>query len=201
MQYNYIDEIMSYYINNQMICRNKNEMRRLGDFSFKEEKYEEAAYFYTKAGEENYAKKANIYLNYELIKREKRNHIISKSEFMELNYEILNNINQLRSFPNVFYDNDNIEAFCYLNLEDYNKAISLFKEKKMFKEIGDIYFDKLKDYENAFEYYDKANIISKAIISLANSDKKGNFLRLFEYINNENISLQLGLNEYYYNYK
>ena len=201
MQYNYIDEIMSYYINNQMICRNKNEMRRLGDFSFKEEKYEEAAYFYTKAGEENYAKKANIYLNYELIKREKRNHRISKSEFMELNYEILNNINQLRSFPNVFYDNDNIEAFCYLNLEDYNKAISLFKEKKMFKEIGDIYFDKLKDYENAFEYYDKANIISKAIISLANSDKKGNFLRLFEYINNENISLQLGLNEYYYNYK
>ena len=199
--YNYIDEIMNYYINNQMICRNKNEMRRLGDLSFKEEKYEEAAYFYTRAGEENYAKKATIYLDYELIKREKRNHTISKSEFMDLNYEVLNNINQLRLFPNIFYDNDNIEAFCYLNLEDYNKAISLFEKKKMFKEVGDIYFDKLNDYERAFEYYDKANIISKAILSLASSDKKGNFIRLFEYINNENISLQLGLTEYYNNYK
>ena len=201
MQYNYIDEIMGYYIDNQMICRNKDEMRRLGDLSFKEEKYEEAAYFYTKAGEENYTKKASIYLNYEIIKREKRNHTISKSEFMELNYEVLNNINQLRSFPNVFYDNENIEAFCYLNLKEYNKAISLFEKKKMFKEIGDIYFDKLNDYEKAFEYYDKDNIISKAIISLANSDKKGNFKRLFDYINRENISLQLGLSEYYNNYK
>ena len=55
--YNYIDEIISYYERNEMLCKNKEEMKRFADRKFNEEKYEDAVYFYGKAGEENYQKK------------------------------------------------------------------------------------------------------------------------------------------------
>ena len=98
-------------------------------------------------------------------------------------------------------DIENIEAFCYLNIEDYDKAIELYKEKKMYNKVGDIYFDKLHDYENAFEYYKEAQNITYAIKSLSKSDKKGNLIRLFEYINEKYNCIQLGLSDYYDTYK
>ena len=198
---NYIDEIMNYYQRNEMLCTNKNQMKALGDRKFIEEKYEDAAYFYGKAGEEDHQKKAKIFLNYNLIKEEKRNKKMSWSDFMELNFEILNNINDLKNRPDIFKDEDNIEAFCYLNLEKYQKSIELFIKREMYNEAGDVYFDKLSDYENAFDNYKKIFNIPKAIKSLAYSRKKGHYIRLFEYINEPNISYKLGLLEYYNYYK
>ena len=198
----YIKQIMDYYETNEMLCRDKEEMKRFADRKFNEEKYEDAAYFYGKAGEENYQKKAKIYLNYKIIKEEKRNHKMSWDELKELNYEILNNINDLNKLDEIiFYDNENIEAFCYLNLDEYDKAIELYKDKRMYNEIGEIYFDKIHDFEKAFRYYRKGGNIANAIKSLDKSEKKGNLIRLFEYINEINICIKLCLSEYYNNYK
>ena len=64
---------------------------------------------------------------------------MSWEELKELNYEILNNINELNQLNRkIFYDDENIEAFCYLNLDEYERAITLFEEKGMYNEIGDI---------------------------------------------------------------
>ena len=65
---NYIEEIMYYYERNEMLCKNKEEMKRIGDIKFNEERYEDAAYFYGKSGEINHQKKAKIYLNYNILK-------------------------------------------------------------------------------------------------------------------------------------
>ena len=199
---NYIDEIIDYYEVNNMLCKNKKEMKKFGDRKFIEERYEDAAYFYGKAGEENYQKKAKIYLNYKILKEEKRNHKLSWAELKELNCEIINYINDLKNLKKrIFEDVDNIEAFCYLNLEEYEKAIKLYIGKFMYNEVGEINFDKIHDYEKAFKYYKKGWNIPKAIKSLEKSEEKGHFIRLFEYLNNRNICINLGLSEYYNNYK
>ena len=190
----YIDEIIDYYEANNMLCKNKKEMKLFGDRKFNEERYEDAAYFYGKAGEENYQKKAKIYLNYKILKEEKRNHKLLLSELKELNYEIINYIHDLKNLKKrIFEDTDNIEAFCYLNLEEYEKAIKLYKEKYMYNEVGEIYFDKIADYEKAFKYYDKAWNIPQAIKSLEKSEEKGYFIRLFEYINNKKYLYKSGI--------
>ena len=194
---NYIDEIMSYYEKNQMICRNKEEMRKFAEKKMLEEKYEDAAYFFGKAGEKSYQKKAIILFFFEKIKEDKRNHKMSVNEFKELNREIISKIEELKSEPRVFQDNENIEAFCYLNLNEYDKALKLFKEKKMYNEVGEIYFEKKLEFDKAFIYFQKADNISWAIKSLIKSDKKEHLLKLFDYINSHNIYNNLGLSEYY----
>ena len=194
---NYIDEIMRYYEENQMICKNKEEMKKFAEKKMMEEKYEDAAYFFGKAGEKSYQKKAIIYFFFEKIKEDKRNHKLSINEFKELNKEIISKIKELKSEPRVFQDNENIEAFCYLNLNEYDKALKLFKEKKMYNEVGEIYFEKKYEFEEAFKYFQKAGNISYAIKSIIKSDKKGHLLKLFDYINIETIYSNLGLSEYY----
>ena len=194
---NYIDEIMRYYEENQMICKNKEEMKKFAEKKMMEEKYEDAAYFFGKAGEKSYQKKAIIYFFFEKIKEDKRNHKLSFNEFKELNKEIISKIKELKSEPRVFQDNENIEAFCYLNLNEYDKALKLFKEKKMYNEVGEIYFEKKYEFEEAFKYFQKAGNISYAIKSIIKSDKKGHLLKLFDYINIETIYSNLGLSEYY----
>ena len=201
-QMDYIDEIINYYERNEMLCKDKGEMKRLGDRKFNEERYEDAAYFYGKAGEENFQKKAKIYLNYKIIKEEKRNHKMSWDELKQLIYEILNYIKELKQLRiKIFEDKENIEAFCYLNLEEFDKAIKLYKKKRMYNEIGEIYFYKIHDYEKAFEYYEKIGNVANAIKSLDKSEKIGKFSKIFEFINNENNCVLLGLSEYYNNYK
>ena len=109
------------------------------------------------------------------------------SRVKQLNQEIINRINKLKSDPDVFQDYDNIEALCYLNLEKYDVALELYKNREMYNEVGEIYFQNKHDYEEAFEYFKRAHNISNAIKSIAKSDKRGHFLKLFEYINDENV--------------
>ena len=188
---------MKYYEKNEMLCRTKLEMKKFAEKKMMEEKYEDAAYYFGKAGEASLQSKAIIYLNYKKIIEDKRNHKLNDYEFKELNQEIIDKINELKSEPDIFQDSDNIEAFCYLNLEEYDTALELYKDKKMYNEVGKIYFEKKHDYEEAFEYFKQANKISNAIKSCVKSDKKGHFLRLFEYINNSLICFKLGLSEFY----
>ena len=194
---NYIDEIMNYYEKNEMLCRTKLEMKEFAERKMMEEKYEDAAYFFGKAGETSLQNKALIYLYYKKIKEDKRNHKMTVDEFRELNQEIIDKINELKSEPDIFQDYDNIEPFCYFNLEEYDIALEIYKDKKKFNEVGEIYLQKKYDYEKAFEYFKLANNISNAIKSLLKSDKRGHFLKLFEYINDSNICFKLGLSEYY----
>ena len=194
---NYIDEIMNYYEKNEMLCRSKLEMKEFAERKMMEEKYEDAAYFFGKAGETSLQNKALIYLYYKKIKEDKRNHKMTVNEFRELNQEIIDKINELKSEPDVFQDDDNIEPFCYFNLEEYDIALELYKAKKKYNEVGEIYFEKKHDYEEAFEYFKQANNISNAIKALVKSEKRGHFLRLFEYINESFTCFKLGLSEYY----
>ena len=94
-----------------------------------------------------------------------------------------------------------IEAFCNICIEDYTKAINIYKSKKMFFEVGEIYFNYIKDYDKAFDYYSKANKHSKAIESLIKSSKIDRMVKLFEYINNQDICIQIWLSEYFNCYK
>ena len=199
----YIDEIINYYEKNKMLCKTKEEMKIFADIAFDEEKYEDAVYLYGKAGKENYQKKAIIYMNYKIIKEEKRNHQqLSLDELKKLNHDTLKYINEIKILkPKIFEDNENIEAFCYLNLEEYDKAIELYKKNKMYNQIGDIYYNKLNNYEKAFDYYKKGGNVSNAIKSLVKSDQYGYIIKLFEYLNDNNNCIQLGLSDYYNNYK
>ena len=119
-----------------------------------------------------------------------------------MSYEILNYIQDLKkSGEQIFFDNENIEAFCQINIGNYDKAIKIYKNKGMFNEVGETYFNKVNDYEKAFIYYSKANNISKAIESLETSTEKGHLIRLFDYINKKEIATNLGLSEYFNCYK
>ena len=200
----YIDTIMDFYTTNQMIIRNKRQMIFLGNQAFESGHYYNAAYFYSKAGEDLLEKHAKIYYNHNILKDEIKNNKndLSDDEIKNMSYEILNYIQDLKkSNEQIFFDNENIEAFCQINIGNYDKAIKIYENKKMFNEVGETYFNKVNDYEKAFIYYSKANNISKAIESLETSTEKGHLIRLFDYINKKEIATNLGLSEYFNCYK
>ena len=200
----YIDTIMDFYTTNQMIIRNKRQMIFLGNQAFESGHYYNAAYFYSKAGEDLLEKHAKIYYNHNILKDEIKNNKndLSDDEIKNMSYEILNYIQDLKkSGEQIFFDNENIEAFGQINIGNYGKAIKIYKNKGMFNEVGETYFYKINDYEKAFIYYSLANNISKAIESLETSTEKGHLIRLFDYINKKEIATNLGLSEYFNCYK
>ena len=199
--YSYIGDIMNYFEKNNWACNNKKDIKKLGDKMMIKGRYEDAEYFYGKAEEENYQKKARIYLNYRILKEGKRNSAISLEESNKLNYNILDNIFYLKKIkPVIFVDEENIEAFCYLNLGEYEKAIKFYLNKKLYNEVGNIYY-KLENYDKSFEFYARGNNISNAVDSLIKSEKKNKLIVLFKYINKNDNYLEIGLSDYYNIYK
>ena len=129
----YINIIMNFYIRNQMIITNRAQMRIRGDQAFNAGHYYNAAYFYSKAGENLLEKHAKIYYNYNILKDEIKNNKnnISSDGIENMSCEILNYIQELnKCIPKIFYDDDNIEAFCYICIEKYDEAIKIYKKKK-----------------------------------------------------------------------
>ena len=200
--YSYIGEIMNYFEKNNLICNDKKDIKKLGDKMMIQGRYEDAEYFYGKAEEENYQKKARIYLNYRILKEGKRNSNISLEESNKLNNNILDNIKYLKTIkPVIFEDEENIEGFCYLNLGQYEKAIEFYLNKKLYNEVGNIYYNQLKNYDKSFEYYAKAKNIFNAVDSLIKSEKKNKLIILFKYINKNDNYIEIGLSDYYNIYK
>ena len=163
-------------------------------------------YFYSKTDEVLLEKHAKIYYNYNILKDEKKTskNKLSNDEIKDLSYEVLNYIKELKKSHESFYDGytiNIIEAFCNLNIEDYETAIKIYKKQYMFYEVGEVYFKLLNDFENAFTYYSLSHKYSKAIESLTKSKEKDRLIRLFDYINKKEIYIELGLSEYFNCYK
>ena len=94
----FIEIIMDFYRENKMICENKGQMKNLGDRAFKEGKYYEASFFYSKTDEVLLEKHAKIYYNYNILKDEKKTskNKLSNDEIKDLSYEVLNYIKELK---------------------------------------------------------------------------------------------------------
>ena len=199
----FIDIIVDFYKSRDMLIDNKTQMKIRGDKTFEEGKYYEAAYFYSKAGEKLLEKHAKIYYNYNILKDEKKTNKnkLSDEDIRSLSYEVLNFIRDLKRHPGIFDDIYNIEAFCFVNIGDYKKAIDIYENKLLFYEVGEIYFNFIEDFEKAFIYYSKTCNYFKAIESLNKSDKKDRKKKLFEFINKKEIYNQMGLSEYFNYYK
>ena len=136
--------------------------------------------------------------NYNILKDEKKTskNKLSNDEIKDLSYEVLNYIKELKKNHELFYDGytiNTIEAFCNINIEDYETALKIYKKQNMFYEVGEIYFKLLNDFENAFTYYSLSNKYSKAIESLIKSKEKDRLIRLFDYINKKEIYVEMGL--------
>ena len=94
----YVDTIMNFYKSKSMLIDNRTKMKLKGDAAFEEGKFFDAAYFYSKSGEEILEKKSKIYYNYNILLDEKKNgkNNLSPNEIETMAYEVLNYIKDLK---------------------------------------------------------------------------------------------------------
>ena len=149
---------------------------------------------YEKTGDEIMFQKSEIFELYEEIKLMTNNPDRDIDVYKNLNKEVLDKINNLGK--DYYEEFKEIVAECLFNVGKYEDAIKIYEEKKEYEKIAKIYYENIKDYNKAFEYFDKYNNIDFACKALSKLDKLD---KLFNYANKN--SENLGLIEYNNLYK
>ena len=145
--------------------------------------YKKAFYLFQVINDDLMKNKSLINLKFIEMERIKDSKNDKKKEFIQMNEEILNLIN------NIDYDDERqIKGEVLFNLEKYEEALNYFKSKNNFKKCG-IVLIKTKNYENALEYFNKGKEYSFAVHCLIELEQYEN-LYSFLLLNKEQFDLE-----------
>ena len=188
------EQLNAYFTKRNLLIKDLETFKKLAQEEFSKGNYAKSSYLFKKTGDEIMFQKSEIFELYEEIKLMTNNPDRNIDVYKNLNNEVLDKINNLGK--DYYEEFKEIFAECLFNVGKYEDAIKIYEEKKEYEKIAKIYYENIKDYNKAFEYFDKYNNIDFACKALSKLDKLD---KLFNYANKN--SEKLGLIEYNNLYK
>jgi hypothetical protein len=176
----------------------ENELRNIAEDNLKMGNYKKAEFYFNILKDEKMSKKAFLFYKFEEIQKKKNfkkedKKTIEYTKYIDSNKELLTIIKDYK----IPLDDSNIEGEIYINLEDYEKALTFFKNKKNKKKCGLIY-QMTGKYKEGFKCFDSIKEYGLAIECLI-GDK--DYKKLFKYIiSNQNVFNLEHFSEYYKTY-